>query len=343
MQSPKNRAIIAVAGARKTQTIIDSALATPNARVLITTFTNANLLEIRRRIEQRSGAVPPNIQLETWFAFLLRAGVRPYQHYVLGRTGLVRGLNFKGRRHRFAKKARPLQFFLDPRHNVFRDGASHLACQVNEMSDGRVIARLEKLYDDIYIDEVQDMVGYDLDFLDLLFESVVRLTVVGDPRQHTLATNQGTRHRRYRGAGLMRWFERRAATCVREDWVVSHRCNQSICDFASALFPNLPPLRAGHEVTTGHDGISTIEKMEVGAYVEHYQPQILRDKKTSDTLGFSALNIGVSKGATYDRVLVFPTRPMRQFLDDRDPSRLRAPERLYVAVTRARHSVTFVL
>ena len=37
-----------------------------------------------------------------------------------------------------------------------------------------------------------------------------------------------------------------------------------------------------------------------------------------------------------------PTKPMCKYLVDRDPSKLRAPERLYVAVTRARHSVTFV-
>ena len=54
------------------------------------------------------------------------------------------------------------------------------------------------------------------------------------------------------------------------------------------------------------------------------------------------MNIGVAKGSTFDRVLIFPTNPMRQFLDE-DPSKLKAPERLYVAVTRARHSVAFVV
>jgi hypothetical protein len=32
---------------------------------------------------------------------------------------------------------------------------------------------------------------------------------VGDPRQHTLATNQNPRNRRYRGAGLADWFAER--------------------------------------------------------------------------------------------------------------------------------------
>jgi len=55
------------------------------------------------------------------------------------------------------------------------------------------------------------------------------------------------------------------------------------------------------------------------------------------------MNIGVSKGSTFDRVLIFTTKPMRTYLTTRDTSKLKAPESLYVAVTRARHSATFVV
>jgi hypothetical protein len=34
---------------------------------------------------------------------------------------------------------------------------------------------------------------------------------------------------------------------------------------------------------------------------------------------------------------------MKQYLADQDLSKLKKPERLYVAVTRARHSATFVI
>jgi ATP-dependent DNA helicase UvrD/PcrA len=55
------------------------------------------------------------------------------------------------------------------------------------------------------------------------------------------------------------------------------------------------------------------------------------------------MNIGVSKGSTFDRVLIFPTNPIRQYLITKDHTRLKARERLYVAVTRARHSVAFAV
>ena len=56
-----------------------------------------------------------------------------------------------------------------------------------------------------------------------------------------------------------------------------------------------------------------------------------------------AVNIGVAKWQTFDRVVIFPTKPMLEYLENRDPSKLKEPEKLYVAVTRARFSVAFVI
>lgn len=338
---PSNTAVLAVAGARKTQQIIDAALSDESQRVLITTFTNENLRQIARRIEERVGVIPANIDLLGWYTFLIRDGIRPYQHSVLHEVGLVRGLNFLGKRHMYARKSEH-RYFIDGNADAFRDGVADFVCIANAKSDGAVIARLEGLYDHIYIDEVQDLVAYDLEVLDLLFQSDVSVTIVGDPRQHTLSTSTAAKNKKYRGAGFVDWLDKRADTCIREDRVDSVRCNQAICDFASRLFPDLPALRAVGANTTGHDGIFYVPPMDVQQYYEEHRPTVLRHSKTTDTHGLPAMNIGVSKGSTFDRVLIFPTKPMRAYLDSGDASKLKAPERLYVAVTRARHSVAFV-
>lgn len=65
--------------------------------------------------------------------------------------------------------------------------------------------------------------------------------------------------------------------------------------------------------------------------------------RRTDTLGLPAMNIGMSKGTTFDRVLIFPTKPMLQYIKSGNPDILAAREHLYVAVTRARHSVAFVV
>jgi len=343
MPSPDNLAIIAAAGARKTQTVIDRALAPEAGRVLVTTYTNENLRQIASRTQAVGGTIPPNVRLAGWFSFLLSDCVRPYQASLLGQVGVVGGLNFVGKRPQYVRSDAPRRYYLDRGGDVYRDEMAALVCRINEASAGAVIERLESLYDEILVDEVQDLVGWDLEILDLLFASRIRVTVVGDPRQHTFSTNQGTKNKKYRGAGLVKWLEERSEFCKREHRDVSHRCHADICEFASRLFPDMPPMRSGHDDVTGHDGIVTVSPFDVLTYFEEHRPQVLRRDKRANTYGLPAMNIGVSKGSTFDRVLIVPTNPMREYLEHRDPSRLKAPESLYVAVTRARHSVAFVV
>ena len=338
----RNLAIIAAAGARKTQAIIDRALAAAPQRVLITTYTNENLRQLERRIIETEGAVPEHIHLMGWFTFLLSQGIRPYQASVLDKTGIVRGLNFIHERPPFAK-ATELVYHLDRHGDVWRDAASHLMVQANKRSGTAVVRRLEGIYDHIFVDEVQDLVGWDLEVLDLLFGAELDVTVVGDPRQHLFATNNGTKNAKYRGSGMLDWLAARTRICEREDRHESYRCNQDICDFASALFPRYPPMVSKHQELTGHDGIHTINRFEVLTYAEQHRPQALRYDKRAKTQGLVAMNFGISKGSTFDRVLIFPTKPMLEYLDHKDPTKLKRPESLYVAVTRARFSVTFVV
>lgn len=343
MPSGGNRAVIAAAGSRKTQLIIDAALADPNRRALITTYTQENLAQIRRRIMEMNGVIPGHVTTTTWFPFLIHQGARPFQSSVTGRIDHVRSLNFDGIRPRYVSRDRPLAYYFDRNGDLYRDGVSDFVCRADDLSAGAVIRRLEAMYDDIYIDEFQDLVGYDLEFIDKLFASSVRVTVVGDPRQHTFATNNGPKNKQYRGAGIMTWFNQRLPTCKLEVRAESWRCHQKICDWADRLYPDLPATTSRNLIDTGHDGIFKIAVGDVPGYFAKYSPKVLRDSIRTVTLGLPAMNIGLSKGSTFDRVLIFPTQPMLKYLKTADASALKAPDRLYVAVTRARHSVAFAV
>jgi hypothetical protein len=336
-------AILAAAGSRKTEYIVDSALAVSDGRVLVTTYTNENQRQIVQRIEQKAGSMPPHISVVGWFSFLIAQCARPYQRARVGKSLLINGLNFTGSRNRFARKSEN-RFFLDGNNDLYRDGVSDFVVTVNGDTNGAIIRRLENIYTHIFVDEVQDLVGYDLDVLDMLMTSRIRLTLVGDPRQHTLSTNIGPRNKKYRGAGIKGWFEERAGACQLQTRNTSYRCNQTICDFADAIYPHMPRTRSSGVDETGHDGIFYISPKRVSEYLGEYRNvTILRHDKRANTLGLPAMNIGVSKGSTFDRVMIFPTTPMVDYLKKRDPTTLKAPERLYVAVTRARFSVAFVV
>src|SRR4051794_17783497 len=155
MPSPNNVAIIAAAGARKTQTVIDRALAPGAGRVLLTTYTNENLRQIASRIQAVGGTIPSHVRLAGWFSFLLSDGVRPYQASLLGRAGVVGGLNFIGKRPQYVRSDAARHYYLDRNGDVYRDEMAALVCRINAASGGAVVKRLESLYDEILIDEVQ--------------------------------------------------------------------------------------------------------------------------------------------------------------------------------------------
>lgn len=343
MQSHNNLAVIAAAGSRKTQHIIDCVVADPSKRVLVTTYTNENLHQIVNRLSAGTGVLPGHVTVMGWFTFLLNECARPYQSFVLGETGMMGGLNFVGQRSRYIPKSRPQQYYLDRGRAAYRDGVSAFSFEANRLSNGMVIDRLSRMYDHIYIDEIQDMAGYDLELLDLLMKSPIAVTVVGDPRQATFVTNNAAKNRQFKGSGIVEWLGKRTKLCHIENRVESYRCNQDICNFADDLYPELARTISKNTEITGHDGIFEIKKSKVHEYVEQYAPVVLRWDKRADTCGLDAMNMGTSKGSTFDRVLIFPTKPMISFYHTRDFNQAGDRAKLYVAVTRAKYSATFVM
>lgn len=337
-----NRVLLSAAGSRKTGTIIDRALELKNERVLITTFTNENLWQIERRICDLAGVVPGNITLMGWFSFLLREMAKPYQRAVLGSSRQIEGLNFKGSRSRYATKGTH-QYYLDSRSHIYRDGVSELATQINDATKGAPISRLERAWRHVFIDEVQDLAGYDLEVLDALFRSSMEVTCVGDPRQATLRTNLGQKNKKYLGPAQVNWFKEREGLVEIEEVTSCFRSNQTICDFADSLFPDMPRTQSMFNETSGHDGIFLVLAKDVPSYYARWNPEILRWDRRTNTHGLPATNIGVSKGSTYARSLIFPTKPMVTFLENRDPDKLKAREKFYVAATRSRFSTAFVV
>jgi hypothetical protein len=77
MPSTKNRVIIASAGSRKTTCLVEEAIKSSGSKILILTYTNENLNQLRAYFVERIGFVPENITIQSWFSFLLKDGIRP--------------------------------------------------------------------------------------------------------------------------------------------------------------------------------------------------------------------------------------------------------------------------
>jgi len=314
-----------------------------NKSVLITTYTNENLEQINGFIIKRNGFVPKNVTILSWFSFLLQEGVRPYQSCMTERNR-INGIIFDNTIKKGVRKDDVDNYFLTKGDNIYRDRVSDFVCQCDNRTEGLVMERLTKIYANIFIDEVQDFAGYDLDFLEKIFKSSIDIIAVGDPRQSTYSTNNASKNKQYKRHKILEWITKKeeAGLCSVEGRVDCYRCNQQICDYADALFPQLSKTKSNNNEITGHDGVFSVKPKETLAYIEKYKPTILRWNKKANTMGQGAINIGVSKGRTYDRVLIFPTKPMTQYLKTGDTSKAGDLSKLYVAVTRAKYSVAFV-
>lgn len=354
-----NKLVIAAAGSGKTTFLVNEALRHREGTVLITTYTQANEAEIRKKFVELNGCVPSHVQIQTWFSTLLQHGIRPYQgglydekirgmllvnqpsalRYIVKKTGFK---VYYGESDHFSK-----HYFTDD-SKVYSDKISKLVVRCNQKSDGAVIERMSKGFTHIFIDEIQDLAGYDLEILKLLLKSRSNLLFVGDPRQVTYLTHIEKKHNGYREGRIKEFIQ---AECKRmnceidEDTLnVSHRNNAMICEYSSKLYPQYTPCQSSQYEMTGHDGIYLVRKKDVDLYLQKYNPVQLRDSvRESVDKNFKVVNFGESKGLTFERVLIYPTQPFRRWIDNNNfelPPMSRS--KFYVALTRARYSVGII-
>lgn len=267
------------------------------------------------------------VELDDWFAAAISAA-----H--------VRGEGAAALRHE-RDRALVRHYLADNR--MYSDLAADSAVRCDELTQGQLIARLAAMYDELYIDEVQDLAGYDLDLVKRLLKSDIAITLVGDTRQATYATNYASRHSQYRGPNLAALFQIWASDglCQHDHRLISLRCVQILCDLADALYPQIPRTESGNGEVTAHDGIYLVAPGHVAAYMEEFAPNVLRHDRRQACDGPPAVNFGHCKGRTYSRVLIFPNGPLTLYLRMADASRITAPPKHYVALTRARQSVAF--
>ncbi|HDS1606912.1 TPA: UvrD-helicase domain-containing protein [Stenotrophomonas maltophilia] len=338
-----NRVLLSAAGSGKTTLLVRQALERPQRRIAMLTYTLENLEEIRRSFEAHAGAVPANVTLYSWYGFLLRECIRPYQA-ALCREPRVESIQFvEGRTNNRAPRSQISRHYLAG-DRMYSDRASDFAVRCDELTHGQVISRLADMYDEVYVDEVQDLAGYDLDLIERLLKSPIGVTLVGDTRQATYATNYAPRYSQFRGPNLATLFQlwESHGLCQIDHRLTSLRCVQALCDLADALYPQMPRTQSGNDQLTGHDGIYLVAPEHVTAYMQEFAPTVLRHDRRQACDGLPAMNFGQSKGRTYSRVLIFPNGPLTQYLRTADASRITAPPKYYVAFTRARQSVAFV-
>lgn len=353
-----NKLIIAAAGSGKTTHLVNSALK-EKGNVLITTFTEANEAEIKKKILERTKCIPRNITVQTWFSFLLQHGVRPYQgvmneelfekkigfYLIEGKSGL-RGHNRNGQPIYWGELDF-FKFYFTKDLKIYSDKISRFAWVCNDKSGNETINRITRIYKHIYVDEVQDLAGWDLEIIKLLLQTTSKIIMVGDPRQSTYSTNDSPKHLKYRGK-IHDFIKEKcpAGVCEidSESLKVSHRNCGVICDFSSKLYlehPKCEPCECDScRKESEHQGIYLIKPGDIESYCAKFKGVTCLHYREAVA---PALNFGVSKGLGFDRVIIYPTDKILKYIKSGNITDIETVKaKFYVALTRARYSVGIV-
>ena len=364
-----NKYIIAAAGAGKTTHLVNEALKDPTKKILITTYTEANEEEIRRKFLKLNKSIPKNVTIQTWYSFLLQDWVKPFQGsfnellfeyeikgmlLVNSESGIKYSFEKYGRKINvgYSEKDEFLQHYFTSTHKIYSDKISKFSFNANAKSNSAIINRLSALYKKIYIDEVQDLAGYDLELIKLLFKSKIEIELVGDPRQVTYLTHNSDKNKKYAAGNLKSYLLDNCKSLIKDniDEVTlnkSHRNNKLICSYSNKLYPKFSAVEqcdCCHNLDRNHIGVFLLRKENIEDYLEKYNAvQLKWDSRVVVNENFTAINFGESKGISLDRVVIYPTEKMIDWIKNHKTNlETSTRAKFYVAITRARYSVAIV-
>lgn len=340
---------VEAAGAGKTYNICKDALTSSEndestKRILLLSYTNRGIDAIKTEIQkQNMGVINSKVEIKTWYGFVLNELIKPYQSFIF-EINEIKSIDFT---EAYGKinygKSGTKRRYMTSNYDIKSNVAAELALKINEKSRGKVVERLGKVYSHIFIDEVQDMAGYDLNIIETLMYSDIAIICVGDSKQATFRTNNSIKNKRKSGTNVWDFFQNlicKDIVEVRKN-LVSRRFNQEICSFANRVYPNENNMNTTMNEKTEHDGVFLINKKDVHKYYNHYTPVVLKYDKRTFTDEYQSLNFGECKGMTFERVLIYPNGPLKEFL--LKGKELKTPQKYYVAATRAKYSVAFVV
>lgn len=367
-----NCVVFAAAGNGKTHSICKEAIALAaesTKYIYLVTYTNEGVRSLEREYKKQNfGVLDQNVVITTWYSFLLSELIRPYQctlqlkykYYKQELSATIPQNHIKSIAFyqddddiRWYNN-RHYQYFFNSARDIRKDNVSNLACRCITDSKGLVISRLESLCSHIFFDELQDYAGWDLEVFLHLFASEIAVKCVGDYKQATFRTNNSPKNKQYRDEGIRNFFvaQQKKGLCSIAYENTTRRFNQEICNYINCIHADpdavITPADDPDCVQNAENsGVYIVAEEYMETYCNYYTPAILRYQKNS-SIPFPhncyVTNYGNSKGATYDRVVIIPVGTVVPFITSqtkivKDQTR----SKFYVACTRAKHSIVFVL
>lgn len=368
-----NRCLIAAAGAGKTTYIIDKAIealkSDQKTKVLIITLTLKNQDNIKERVSRLPINISKRIRVSGWYQFLLKYIIRPYKGDVIPElydrnVSMLWSETNQTVNHGKFQKTRYSVDDIATKYlkngKIYKNYLSEFASECIEKNKSTCMKRLSSIFTHIYIDESQDMAGFDFEVIKSLLFSPICVTIVGDPRQHTYVSNSLRKHKQYKGR-VEKFIEEKIngkrKKIVNIDYHtlnLSHRCGPEICRVASLVHDDFPPTLPCNCDSCYQKRLSYLQGLcrvfyvrpdHIEEFIKRYTPVALTHSIVTKVHPHIAhrMNMGESKGLGMKSSLIYPTKPMLEFIKSGKDLSPVEKAKLYVAITRATHIVGLVI
>lgn len=229
------RLILSVAGSGKTTFIINQL--NLETRSLIITYTNNNYDNLRKKVVDKFGYIPESIRIYTYFDFLYNFCFKPYLYFKIP----AKGINWNTPPAFTQRlKRNNIKFYIDSNWKLYHNRIAKLLDESSVYD--KVNHRIEKYYDNLFIDEIQDYGGHDFNFILSMMRSNVRICLVGDFFQHTFDTSSDGNVNKTLYSDLDKYKKKFTTAGVAVDCCTlsnSYRCSPSICTFIQSEL-NIP-------------------------------------------------------------------------------------------------------
>jgi len=328
------RVIFAVAGSGKTTYILNQL--SLDKRSIIITYTNNNIKNLKNGIIEKFGFFPDNITLLPYFSFIYSFCYKPFLSYKYK----TKGINYNLNPNKFAKQ-KDLNYYIDKNGRIYSNRISKMLALSGELDN--VIYRIEKYFDNLFIDEIQDFAGNDFNLLKTITKANIDMLFVGDFYQHTFDTSRDGNVNK----NLHNDFDKYKAHFIKMGLKIdtktlsnSYRCSPSVCEF-----------------------ITDSLKIEINSHKQNdTEVRMINNKEEADELYYDkkivklfysehfkyncfSRNWGDSKGENHynDICVVLNKKTMEHYNNnklDELPSQTR--NKLYVACSRANNNLYFV-
>lgn len=351
--------ILAKAGAGKTYHICHSI--DPKKRNLVLAFTNQNISNIIRELEDANhGVIPELTTVSTFHSFVYRTFIRPYEkivashfkqdefisdgvevvYYPEPQTIKKNGVTVPN--PKYVKYEKIGHFYTKNQARIYVERMSELPLRIHNKTESIIrsgIEYLNKFFDGIYIDEVQDFRENDWKLLEHIIKGTNNVTLVGDFYQHSVsgANNSGVPFKTNNTYDLYKSFLQKLKLTVDETTLAeSMRCPKKICEFVAKKigipFTNNPKNQ--------NQGIVTVicNQSEATRILQDNSVTKLLWDDSEKAVFSNTINWGKSKGDTYPSACVILTKILsRNFLNDNfNLPDGGAKNKLYVALTRTK-------